>query len=837
MKRTLLSLAVFLIFFSGMSYSQTWNYVNSTGTTFILYGMSFPPAQSTIGFACGSQYTSGNSGVIVKTVDGGDNWVQVWPASGTIPGLKAIWFTSEQVGFAAGYNNTFLKTVDGGTSWSPITVGSDVWHYQDIDFFDANNGVAIAVQNNSSNQAAYVTSNGGTTWTIGTSGLANASVMGVSYASQNIVYAVAQDQIVYKSTDGGFNWTTGSSLSAMLLGVDYANTNFGVVGGEENIFATNNGGTSWTTYNTGYENFYGCLAMANGTGWCSGTDENFYKTTNNGATWTLDFNGSGTSTIYRIREVANGTLFACGSQGKILKMTPPLEADFTATPTTVCAGNQVNFYDNSVGAITAWSWTFEGGNPSSSTIENPIVTYDTPGTYNVQLTVTAGAFNDTELKTDYISVYGALVSPITPNGPSDVCGSYSYEYTTQAVPNADSYDWVVTPSDAGTMTGNDIVGTFMAANNWEGDYTIKVRAENQCGDGPWSPEFAGTLYHNPIVYDLIGDGVYCEGEPGSELTLTDSEVGTSYELFNDNVSTGVIVAGTGEAISFGFFEETGIYTATGFINECMETMVGQVYVHMSPAPGQASMPEGPESVCNNDVSDYSTNGAPDADEYTWTLVPTDAGILTPDGDNCSVAWAGDFTGTAYLTVTGVNDCGEGTPSEDLSIAVNASPAPYVSGPGYVCDNEEADYSTVQYAESSYEWEVIGGTIVSGAGTSQITVMWGYPGAGSVAVTEQNDAGCETTSEILLVTIDDCTGIGEPQELEIVAYPNPFNDYLHISGSNNATIKIYNLLGKEVLSIEHANSQQIINTSDFDKGIYLVKVNQADRLSVIQLVKQ
>jgi hypothetical protein len=266
-------------------------------------------------------------------------------------------------------------------------------------------------------------------------------------------------------------------------------------------------------------------------------------------------------------------------------------------------------------------------------------------------------------------------------------------------------------------------------------------------------------------------------------------------------------------------------------------MVGQVYVHMSPAPGQAALPEGPEVSCNNDISEYSTTGASGADNYVWALEPPEAGTLVPDGDNCSVEWAGSFSGTAYLTVTGLNDCGEGTPSEELAVAVNSSPAPYLSGPGYVCDNEEADYSTVQYAGSSYEWEVTGGTIVSGAGTAQITILWGYPGAGSVTVTEQNDAGCETTSEALFVTIDDCTGMNEIADSEIVAYPNPFSTNLSISGLKDATIKIYNLLGKEVLMIEHASNHESINTSNFDKGIYLVKVLQADKLSVMQLVKQ
>jgi hypothetical protein len=297
------------------------------------------------------------------------------------------------------------------------------------------------------------------------------------------------------------------------------------------------------------------------------------------------------------------------------------------------------------------------------------------------------------------------------------------------------------------------------------------------------------------------------------------------------------VNGTGNPVSFGFFEETGLYTATGYAGNCLENMVGQVYVHMEPVPGQAAMPEGPGSVCNDEVSDYLTAGADYADNYTWTLEPVEAGILSPDGDECSITWESGFSGAAYLVVTGENDCGTGIPSDEFTVTVNAVPAPSVSGPGYTCDNESADYSTTANSGSNYTWEVTGGNITYGAGTSAITVMWGNPGPGSVTVTEATSAGCETTSEVLLVTIDDCTGLDENSADHVKIYPNPANDKFYISGLTNARVRIYNLLGKEILMIDAANGEQIINCSTFEKGIYLVKVEQSEKMSVFQLVKQ
>lgn len=837
MRKTWFSFIILLVVMAGTGYSQNWTYITNTGTTFILYGMSFPPGQSTIGYACGMQYTYDADGVIVKTTDGGNNWTQIWPVSGTIDGLQGIWFTSDLVGFACGWNNYFIKTTDGGATWTPITVGADVWYYRDVEFRDANNGLAVGVMNIEGAQAAFITSNGGTSWTPAMSGLAVNDVMGISYASQNIVYAAGTSANIYKSTDGGHNWTVSSTLSAMLLGIDFVNTTFAVVGGEEKIFATNNGGTSWTTYTTGYENFYGALALADGTGYCGGTDENIYKTTDFGQNWTMDYNGTGSSTLYRIRQTADGTIFACGSQGKIMKMIPPLIADFTSSTTTVCTGGTVNFFDISSGAITSWSWTFEGGTPSTSTLENPVVVYNTAGTFDVQLTVTSGSNNSTELKTDYITVYGSLATPNTPTGPSEVCGTYSYQYSTQPVQYAESYDWEVTPSAAGTFTGNDVAVIFTASGNWEGAFAIKVRAVNVCGDGPWSPDLSGTVNHNPVVFDLLGEGAWCEGSDGAEITLSDSETGVSYELFKDNLTTGVILGGTGEPVSFGFFQETGLYTATGFTSSCSENMVGQIYVHMEPVPGQAAMPEGPGSSCNDEVSDYLTEGAEDADDYIWTLEPAGAGTLVPGGDACYITWNGDFEGTAYLSVTGENVCGTGEPSEALAITVNPVPVPTVTGPGLVCDEEEADYSTAQVAGSVYSWEVTGGEIVTGSGTAQVTVLWGAPGPGSVTVTETTAAECQATSETLFVTIDDCTYIGEGNENEAFIYPNPFTDHLLITGCKDSSIEIYNLLGVIVIKHKIEDNFKMINTSDLHQGIYLVRIIQAEKMSDFQLIKR
>ena len=83
---------------------------------------------------------------------------------------------------------------------------------------------------------------------------------------------------------------------------------------------------------------------------------------------------------------------------------PTLAANFVGYPTNINVGQNVDFYDFSTGGITSWEWTFEGGTPSTSTEQNPVVFYDTPGAFDVTLMVGDGNTTNTMTKTDYITV-------------------------------------------------------------------------------------------------------------------------------------------------------------------------------------------------------------------------------------------------------------------------------------------------------------------------------------------------------------------------------------------------------------------------------------------------
>jgi len=60
-----------------------------------------------------------------------------------------------------------------------------------------------------------------------------------------------------------------------------------------------------------------------------------------------------------------------------------IAANFSAANTEFCQEGTVQFPDESVGNVTSWVWTFENGDPASSTEQNPVVQYESPGVFDV----------------------------------------------------------------------------------------------------------------------------------------------------------------------------------------------------------------------------------------------------------------------------------------------------------------------------------------------------------------------------------------------------------------------------------------------------------------------
>jgi hypothetical protein len=59
----------------------------------------------------------------------------------------------------------------------------------------------------------------------------------------------------------------------------------------------------------------------------------------------------------------------------------------------------------------------------------------------------------------------------------------------------------------------------------------------------------------------------------------------------------------------------------------------------------------------------------------------------------------------------------------------------------------------------------------------------------------------------------------------------------MKSSGNQTIKIYDLTGKEILKTENSNGIVEISTTEWEKGIYFIKIIYNDKEIIRKVIKQ
>ena len=115
-------------------------------------------------------------------------------------------------------------------------------------------------------------------------------------------------------------------------------------------------------------------------------------------------------------EVTRGDSTNLTIKENYIEVRDTLLADFYAGQTEVRAGNPVQFFDISRGEPNKWFWDF--GISKINPMQNPVFTYQNPGTYSVQLIVKNDFDADTLSRENYITVLPALISQeiILPDG-------------------------------------------------------------------------------------------------------------------------------------------------------------------------------------------------------------------------------------------------------------------------------------------------------------------------------------------------------------------------------------------------------------------------------------
>jgi len=125
--------------------------------------------------------------------------------------------------------------------------------------------------------------------------------------------------------------------------------------------------------------------------------------------------------------------------------------------------------------------------------------------------------------------------------------------------------------------------------------------------------------------------------------------------------------------------------------------------------------------------------------------------------------------------------------------------------------------------SSFEWTITGGTILSGQGTSFVTVEWTTDGA--ISVTAISADGCPGTSSTLEIDIlMGLEGLTFSDKLNIFPSPASSNMTISLDGiEGNTRCEIYALNGKKVLAFVLESNTRTLDVSNLANGTYILAV--------------
>jgi hypothetical protein len=371
---------------------------------------------------------------------------------------------------------------------------------------------------------------------------------------------------------------------------------------------------------------------------------------------------------------------------------PPPVANFSFSPNPACVGQTVSIVDMSTGSPGAWSYTITGAAPSTSTLQNPFVTYAAAGVYSITLVSSNGGGSSTPIvKT--ITITASPVLTITP-AASTICAGGSATLTASG---ATTYTWNTGPTTAAIVVSPTVNTT----------YTV-TGANGSCTN---TKTVSVTITSSPTVNIFTaGSTTICAG---NSTTLTGTGATNYTWMPGGMTSTIVAVSPT----------VTTTYTLTGSNGgSCVGTKTILITVNSTPTVNAVA---NPTIVCSGGSSTLTASGAT---TYTWM-----PGSLT--GATVVVTPTANIT----YTVTGAN--GSCTNTKTVSITVGSSPTLNINpASATICVGSSATFTGS--GATSYTW--MPGSVTNASIVVTPTTTTTYTLTGS------NASGCTSTKTTQVV---------------------------------------------------------------------------------------
>ncbi|WP_425391027.1 S8 family serine peptidase [Ekhidna sp.] len=452
--------------------------------------------------------------------------------------------------------------------------------------------------------------------------------------------------------------------------------------------------------------------------------------------------------------------------------------------------NVVTFTDLSQQAVS-WDWDFDQG--TSSSIQNPALSFTEPGNYTIRLTV-----ENNQGCVD--SVEKTLVVANRPSPPTFdsfvVCPG---ENITLTDPDADKLNLYIfegqkTPSFSGTS---------VQVKSIQFDTTVYV-------SGVYS-SFESEKF--PVTIDAL--------EVAGRMKFIPDTTSEEFRLFliADDLEAGSTVswvinsgeAGTSETISVLAEGVIDVELSINSSEDCDKVLSKQIEVSSSPTP------QHPDVIsCNEDsVLIKPTNGT-----YFGFYEDPELSSLIKKGTQLKT--------NAYekIYVTGLDDGLPGIPIE-VNITNQSPEIEITYTSSSVGTKQKIDLSlTSSIPIESYEWYVNGSYLESVAEPSIFLDNELY----EITVDATTADGCHATDTLMLdlippLSVDDAD--------EWIIYPNPTTGVLFINPRDVTKVEVYQLDGKMILSPEIINRR--VDLSSLNKGVYLLKIYTQELVSTHQLL--